>query len=254
MDPRERFSGAAERYARFRPGYPDALVDWVLTTAGVRPGGRVADVGCGTGICTRMLASRGLDVVGLDPNEDMLAEARAAGGAEYRRGEATATGLPDASVDLVTVAQAFHWFDLDPALEEFARILRPEGHVAALYNLRGESPFLADYDAVLRRFSPEYGTIDRWEAALDRLRRHPRVVGLREREVPNAQVFDFEGLRGRAWSSSYVFSGVTDRDGFDAALRAAFERHVRGGTVDFPYRSVALVFGVAAGGRASAVS
>jgi len=68
-----RFSGAAAGYARFRPGYPEALVDWVVAESAVREGDRVVDVGCGTGILTRMLARRGFDVVGIDPNEDMLA-------------------------------------------------------------------------------------------------------------------------------------------------------------------------------------
>jgi len=245
VDPRERFAGAASGYARFRPSYPDALVDWVLEEAAVRSGDRVADVGCGTGILTRLLAARGLDVVGLDPNEDMLAEARAAGGpAEYRRGEAAATGLGDASVALVTVAQAFHWFEADEALAEFHRVLRPGGQVAAIWNLRAESPFMAAYDALLRRFSREYSVLDRWEQSLDQLRRHPRVASPREREEPNAQWLDFEGLHGRAWSSSYVFRGVRDREGFDAALRGLFDAHARDGILEFPYRTVGLVFRV----------
>jgi SAM-dependent methyltransferase len=245
VDPRERFAGAASGYARFRPSYPPALVDWVLAESGVRPADRVADIGCGTGILTRLLAQRGLAVVGIDPNEDMLAEARGAGGpTEYRRGEAAATGLGDASVELVTVAQAFHWFDADAALAEFHRVLGPGGHVATIWNLRGESPFMAEYDEVLRRFSHDYTVIESWEESLARLRAHPRVVDPRDREVPHAQRFDFDGLRGRSWSSSYVFRGVEDREGFDAALRALFGAHSRDGIVEFPYRAVALVFGV----------
>ncbi len=227
-----------------RPTLPP-LVDWVLTEAGVHPGDRVADVGCGTGILTRLLAERGLAVVGIDPNEDMLAEARGAGGpAEYRRGEAAATGLGDASVALVTVAQAFHWFDADGALAEFHRVLGPSGRVAVSWNLRAESPFMAEYQALLHRFSSEYSVVESWEKSLERLRAHPRVVDPRDREVPNDQRFDFEGLHGRAWSSSYVFRGVTDHEGFDAALRALFDSHSRDGAIEFPYRTVALVFGV----------
>jgi SAM-dependent methyltransferase len=252
VDPRERFAGAASGYARYRPSYPAAILDWMFAEASVKAGDRVADVGCGTGILTRLLAGRGLDVVGIDPNPDMLAEARAAGGpAQYRRGEAAATGLEDASVALVTVAQAFHWFELDGALAEFHRVLKPGGHVAAIWNLRAESPFMAEYEALLRRFSREYSVVESWDESLARLRAHPRVESPRDREAPNAQVFDFEGLHGRAWSSSYVFRGVADREGFDTALRALFDVHARDGVVEFPYRAVALVFRVASTARSA---
>jgi SAM-dependent methyltransferase len=110
LDSRQRFSAAADDYRRYRPSYPTALVDWILETAHVPRPGRIADVGCGTGLATRLFAARGHDVVGVDPNEDMLDFARQAGGGpRYVRGEAAATGLPGLSFDLVTVAQALHW-------------------------------------------------------------------------------------------------------------------------------------------------
>ena len=245
-DARRRFSGAAAAYARHRPGYPSELVDWLVAQARLGPGDRVADVGCGTGIFTRALAARGLRVIGIDPNPDMLGEARAAGGAvRYLRAEAAATGLADRSLALVTVAQAFHWLDLDRALAEFARVLRGGGQVAAIYNLRARGTLMDAYDALLRRFSSHYGGIESsWRGTLDALRAHPLTHGHREWEGENAQEFDYDGLHGRAWSSSYVFRGVEDRPGFDAALRALFDAHARGGRIRFSYRSIVLLFTV----------
>jgi len=246
LDPRRRFESGADVYALYRPSYPGALVDWVVAEARLGPGELVADVGCGTGIFTRLLTERGLRVVGIDPSEDMLEKARAAGGgADYRRGEAARTGLGDGAAGLVTVAQAFHWFDLDEAFAEFHRVLREGGHVAAVWNIRGEGAFMSDYDAMLRRHSSQYQVLDSWEATLEALHRHPRFLAARERRDLHAQRFDFEALHGRAWSSSYVRHGVADGPAFDAELRAAFERHAKDGAVDFPYRTVALVFQIA---------
>ena len=172
----------------------------------------------------------------------MLAEARARGGAVYRQGEAAATGLAPASVALVTVAQAFHWFPVDPALEEFARVLGPGGRVAAIYNLRGNGAFMDAYEALLRRFSSQFGTIESWQTTLEGLAPTRRTCDHARFETAHAQQLDWDGLHGRSWSSSYVFRGVSDRDGFDAALRALFDAHARAGILPFPYRSLALLF------------
>src|SRR4051794_5837957 len=77
LDPKERFSATAAIYGQYRPSYPAELFDWLERVTGIVPPARIADVGCGTGIATRQLAARGYDVVGVDPNEDMLARARA---------------------------------------------------------------------------------------------------------------------------------------------------------------------------------
>jgi SAM-dependent methyltransferase len=242
-DPRERFTAAAELYARYRPSYPKALYDWVLETTGLAAGAATLDLGCGTGISTRLLAERGLDVVGVDPNEEMLAQARRAGGARYVRGEATATGLPDASVELVSVAQAFHWFDIPATLRELARVLRPAGHVVAYWNVRELSTaFMRDYDHALRRYGSEYALLDRPLETSAALRRCAAVREPRGAEFSLAQRFDLEGLCGRAYSSSYVIHGVQDHAGFGRALGRAFERHARHGSVEFRYRTLALLW------------
>src|SRR5688572_16290540 len=135
-DSRERFTATVDNYEKYRPTYPSELIDWVVATSGIGPGARVADLGCGTGISTRLFAARGFNVIGIDPNEEMLKRAIRAGGAEYRKGEASATGLGDRSVDLIVGGQAFHWFDLAPTFREFRRILKPHGRCAAFWNVR----------------------------------------------------------------------------------------------------------------------
>ncbi len=239
-DSRTRFGATADDYSRHRPGYPEALVDWIAAAARLPARARIADVGCGTGISTRLLAARGYDVVGIDPNEAMLARATAAaGGPRYQRGEAAATGLPDASVDLVTVAQAFHWFDVPPALAEFQRVLVAGGSCAAFWNVRDRSPLLDAYEALLRRHSSEYESRPRPDEALARIRRRPEVVGFQEAVFRNVQLLDRDGLLGRARSSSYVAHGVADSAALERDLLALFERHAEDGRVAFVYRTLA---------------
>jgi SAM-dependent methyltransferase len=243
-DSRERFSAAADLYEAHRPSYPEALLDWIAAATGVQPPAPVADVGCGTGISTRLLARRGYDVVGVDPNEPMLEKARAAGGARYVHGQAEATGLPEASVALVTVAQAFHWFDQAAAFREFRRVLRPGGWCAAFWNLRGSSPFMDAYDAILRAYSREYAVLLSHDQSLESLAAGA-VLDVRKGEFPNAQELDRAGLHGRAGSSSYVVHGVSDREGFDRALDALFDDHAEDGKVFYLYRAVGICFRLA---------
>jgi SAM-dependent methyltransferase len=248
-DPRRRFSATAERYHVYRPSYPPALVDWILALPGLPPHPQVVDVACGTGITTRLFAARDCEVVGVDPNEDMLAFARAEG-ARVVKGVAEATGLPAASADLVTVGQGFHWFDLGAALTEMARILRPDGWCAAFWNTRARSPFLDGYEALLREWSTEYAHVRTPEETIESIRVAPGVRSVRQGEFANAQVLDRAGLFGRAHSSSYVAHGVADREGFDRALGALFDGHQAAGVVQFAYRALVVAWQLdAAGGR-----
>src|SRR5690606_36647496 len=109
-------------------GYPPALIDAIL--GGLDAPIRAADVGAGTGISARALAQRGVEVVAVEPNAAMRAAAAPHPRVTWREGTADDTGLPDGAVDLVLVAQAFHWFDPPGALREFHRILRPGGRLA----------------------------------------------------------------------------------------------------------------------------
>ena len=157
LDPTGRFSGLADIYARHRPSYPAAAVDYILAHCGLDPGALLVDVGSGTGISARQFAERGLRVIGIEPNADMRAVAQAEPGPPgnpmptYRDGKAEATGLADQSADAVLAAQAFHWFDPGSTLAEFQRILRPGGWVVLMWNERDETdPFTAEYGTIVR--------------------------------------------------------------------------------------------------------
>jgi SAM-dependent methyltransferase len=156
------FTGLAGDYAKFRPGYAPQVATAILGFLG-RDSASVdaADVGAGTGIWSRILAARGLNsVVSVEPNDDMRGqgiESSRDSGVVWRKGSAEATGLPDSSVDLVTMASSFHWADFDKACAEFHRILRPRGVFVALWNPRfiETNPLLVEIEAEISKIKPD---------------------------------------------------------------------------------------------------
>jgi SAM-dependent methyltransferase len=249
VDPRHRFSATVDLYARYRPSYPPELLDWLIQVAALGPGARVADLGCGTGISTRLLAARGLDVVGVDPNEAMLAEARRqGGGARYQRGEAAATGLPDGSMSLVVAGQAFHWFDLAATQRELARVLVPGGRAAAFWNTRAHTPAMDEYEALLLGYSKEYAQLRSPEQTIASIRAFPSAASLVEASFQGSQSFDREAFHGRVYSSSYVVHGVDQRAEFDRDLEALFDRHAVEGQLEFRYLVIAIAWRVGPSG------
>lgn len=129
------FGAAAGSYERGRPPYPEEALDWLLAGAGPR----VLDLGAGTGKLTRQVRDRGLDVVAVDPSAGMLGElSRVLPEVPAHLGNAESIPLPDRSVDVVLVAQAWHWVDSERALPEIARVLSPGGRLGLIWNVRDE--------------------------------------------------------------------------------------------------------------------
>lgn len=153
-DPRyaRSFDSVAEVYERSRPEYADAGVDWLVERLGLAAGSRVLDLAAGTGKLTRQLVRRGLDVVAVEPGDEMRKVLeRVLPEVETLAGTAEAIPLPDVSVDVVTVGRAFRWFDPEAALAEMERVLRPGGAIALLWNWWDEEdPLLSRVDALLR--------------------------------------------------------------------------------------------------------
>ena len=130
----ERFSGFAGRYNNFRPRPPGALTGLLCTYANISRPDLVVDIGCGSGLSTRVWAGRAANVIGIEPSGDMralAAEQTEAPGIKYRHGYSSDTGLPDDCADIVTCSQSFHWMNPLFTLKEIARILRPGGVFAA---------------------------------------------------------------------------------------------------------------------------
>lgn len=161
MDATEKFSGRAQAYAAGRPGYAPAFIEYLYDRFADLPTATVADVGCGTGKFAALLLSRGTTVYGVEPNADMRAvcaeELRDFANFHLVTGDAENTTLAPASVDYVTVAQAFHWFDADRFAAECRRILRKDGKAVLLWNSRDpESTFKKALSRVLAAHCPDY--------------------------------------------------------------------------------------------------
>lgn len=241
-DTTTRFTDRVADYVRYRPDYPPALVDWLQHELGATPAWQVADVAAGTGISSRLFLDAGFRVIAVEPNAAMRDAAFAwlGGNPRFRivHGRAEATGLDDGSVGLVTVAQAFHWFDPKSARREFQRILRPHGIVAIWWNSRhlAGSPFLAGYEALLRHFGTDYASVAERYADDARMRRW-FGRGLRgSAHFDHRQHLDFDGLRGRLMSSSYApKAGHRNHAPMLRALRGLFDATAVDGHVDIDY-------------------
>jgi SAM-dependent methyltransferase len=244
LSPTERFSSRVDNYVRYRPGYPDAVLDLLRSECGLCPASVVADIGSGTGISTELLLRSGGTVYAVEPNREMrqAAEARLAGYPNFRSVAAAAeeTGLPGASVDLIVAGQAFHWFDQARAGEEFRRILRPHGWVALLWNERisGGTEFLDGYEQVLQEHAPEYLKVRHKDLDVSELASFFAGGQMAISRFPNGQSFDLEGLKGRVLSSSYAPEpGDPGHVPMMAALEELFNRTQREGRVDFLYET-----------------
>jgi SAM-dependent methyltransferase len=243
-DPKDRFSDRVEDYVRYRPGYPAALIELLIEECRLGPQCTVADLGSGTGIFSRLLLGTGARVFGVEPNASMRAEAERAlngeGGFTSIAASAEDTTLPSASVDLVTAAQAFHWFDPLRTRAELSRILRPGGSVALVWNQRRESPFNTDYEQMLERFAPEYGGVrESNRAAEPKLRAFFDPVVPKNASFGHEQRFDEAGVRGRLTSSSYAPQPDHPLHApMMARLQDIFAAHQRGGEVTFGYETI----------------
>ncbi len=239
----ERFSNRVDNYVKYRPDYPREIIALLAENCGLTSESVIADVGCGTGISSRMFLENGNIVRGVEPNAAMRAAAEKYL-AQYPNfqivdGTSDQTTLPASSVDLVVAAQAFHWFDSQKTRTEFLRILKPGGRIVLIWNERqlDTTPFLIDYEAFLLKYADDYTSV-----------RHENIDGEKLgaffrsdygcATFQNVQVFDFDGLKGRMLSASYMpniadpsYTAMIDE------LLDVFAKHAENGKIKVLYNT-----------------
>jgi ubiquinone/menaquinone biosynthesis C-methylase UbiE len=209
------FERGADDYERARPSYPDAAIELIVAEAGLGPGTTVCDLAAGTGKLTRLLVPSGAEVIAVEPVAAMRAQlVRVVPGVEVLDGTAETIPLGDGSVDALTVAQAFHWFDTDRALPEIHRVLRPGGTLVLIWNVRDETvDWVKQFTELIvarsggRPYTP-YHQLRTGEAMtadhVEVVRASGRFGEVREALFPNPQVATVDDVVARAASTSFV--------------------------------------------------
>jgi ubiquinone/menaquinone biosynthesis C-methylase UbiE len=241
-DPAARFSDRAEDYVKYRPHYSPAVVQALQQACGLRPQHLVADVGCGPGLLAEIFLQNGNRVIGVEPNREM----RIAGENYLAKhpsfsmvdGSAEATTLADANVDFVVAGQTFHWFQPSQTRTEFARILKPGGWTVLIWHDRNvdSTPFLRAYEDFVRRHSTDYDQVShKYLASYEALQGFFAPDEMKLIQQHNQQRLDFDGLRGRLLSSSYVPKAGEKYDAMMRELPRLYSSHAENGHVTLEY-------------------
>ncbi len=241
MESSEKFTGRADVYDRYRPGYPAEILVPLRATYGLAPAHRIADIGSGTGKLSAVFLDNRNPVFAVEPNADMRrrAEALLSGRPGFHSvdGRAEATTLADGSVDAVAAGQAFHWFDADLCSVEFRRILRPGGFVALVWNVRdaAASAMLEAYEAFLEEYSLTRGTSGHERYTETDLLRRFFTREYAEASFHQPRELEFEEIWGGYLSASYSYATGHPRHlEARARLQEIFDAHQRGGQVSMP--------------------
>ncbi len=241
MNTVERFSDRVANYVKYRPTYPQEVLAFFRSEMSLTDSSVIADIGSGPGMSSRLFVENGITVYGVEPNAAMrsAAEELFRGLDNFRSvdGTAESTGLPSASVDFAVAAQAFHWFDRDAARVEFKRILRTGGFAVLIWNERqlDSTPFLREYEEFILKNGKDYREV-RHENINQEVLESFFGHGYRQQSFENNQVLDFEGLKGRMASASYMPSeSEPEFERVAEELRALFDKHQEQGRIVIQY-------------------
>ncbi|MEO4053951.1 class I SAM-dependent methyltransferase [Solibacillus sp. CAU 1738] len=247
MKPTNKFTGKAQHYEAGRPSYAQALLDSVYTNYGLTSQSVIADIGSGTGKLTKQLLQRGSRVIAVEPNDDMRntaqQELQQYTTLQIVKGSDAATTLPNESVDAITVAQAFHWFDPTAFQKECARILKPKGRVFLIWNMRDEKAAInKETYAIFKKYCPDFygfsGGIQQEDASIATFFNNNFVV----EKYPNPLYFTKETFLQRCLSGSYSLKkGDPQFEAYINELTGLFEKFAINDVVEVSNDSVAYI-------------
>ncbi|MBW4636396.1 MAG: class I SAM-dependent methyltransferase [Iphinoe sp. HA4291-MV1] len=205
MNPTSLFSDRAINYALYRPSYPAEAITTILEGL-YHPSQLIAaDIGAGTGIASRLLGDRGIKVIAIEPNAEMRLAATGHPMVEFHSTTAEVTGLSNASVDLVTCFQSFHWFNPTPSLLEFRRILKSSGRLALVWGIWNEDdPFTKELERLVFQASNNIPGLPTRESMVSPLLESPYFQKVRQITFPYQQWLELPGLIGLVQSQGFV--------------------------------------------------
>ncbi len=233
-----------QAYLAYRPRFPRGIIAFLREHGALPDAAVVADVGAGTGMLAEIFLEAGHRVIAVEPNSEMMESCRALAAQQPKlevvKGSAEATTLPDASVDLIAVGRAMHWFDWPRAHREFARILRPDGWVLVATSGHRDSgaPVSSRLSEILRKWRMDSAEADTTRDFNQRLQGFLDTSSWHRRTLHHAMTVNFATLLGYAGSLSAIpRAGEHGYDGMVTELQTVFEEYQQDGILITPLSS-----------------
>lgn len=243
-----RFTSRVENYVKYRPHYPREIIPFLSEECSMTKQTIIADIGSGPGISSENFIANGNVVYAIEPNDAMRksAENIFAGKKNFIsiKGTAENTTLKNDSMDMIIAGQAFHWFDREKSRSEFKRILKKDGYVILIWNEKTESDeFMKEYYTLIKKYGINYEIVNHANVDFPALEKFFAPDKCSLKIFDHMHTLDYDGLRGRLLSSSYIPLEGTAHEMMIKELDAIFEKHESAGEVNMMYETL-LYYGM----------
>lgn len=242
IDSKERFSNRVNNYLKYRPHYPEKIIEILQEKINLKKDWVIADIGSGTGFSSEIFLKNGNLVYGVEPNTEMrqAAEILLKQYEDFKsiNGSAEKTNLENKSIDLIIAGQAFHWFNIHDTKIEFQRILKDRRYIVLFWNERkvNKNNFLIDYESILKKYGKDYEKIKHRDINEEVFIKFYGSNNYIQEILENYQYFDWPGLKGRLLSSSYIpLEGETGFTDMINELKLIYDKYKINDIIKFEY-------------------